>query len=231
MELQDDFYIPTNEFQTEITKELLESLPEEVAEQLLDFIGNVEFIKRLISPDRKRAKDLERDSEGRIKVDLANPHILEDMDYFRGMAIFFEEHGCYTYLTPNPSPHSEYRRIFDRELKRCRCGMVRPSDGEWVTGLMYWYLNYCPIMLTKITKGSRKANRVEGFSEPWEGIYWRFHYLEQAREAGKHAIELARRGCGKSYSLASIMSHNLILGENEEVSRRVTTILTAYQKE
>ena len=27
------------------------------------------------------------------------------------------------------------------------------------------------------------------------------------------------------------MAHNLILGENEEVKRRVTTILTAYQKE
>jgi len=231
LELSDDFCIPTNEFQTAITKELLESLPDEVAEQLLDFINSVEFIKRLISPNRKRARDLERDDKGRIKVDLANPHILEDMDYFRQMAIHYQQHGCYTFLRPNPNPNSEYRKLFDREIHRCRCGYVRESDGEWVTGYMYWYMNYCPIMLTKTEEGQKKASRVEDFPETWEGIYLRFHYLDQARNAGSHAIELARRGCSKSYSLASIMAHNLILGENEEVRRRVTTILTAYQKE
>ena len=231
LELSDDFCIPTNEFQTALTKELLESLPDEVAEQLLDFINSVEFIKRLISPNRKRARDLERDDKGRIKVDLANPHILEDMDYFRQMAIHYQKHGCYTFLRPNPNPNSEYRKLFDREIHRCRCGYVRESDGEWVTGYMYWYMNYCPIMLTKTEEGQKKASRIEDFPETWEGIYWRFHYLDQARNAGSHAIELARRGCSKSYSLASIMAHNLILGENEEVKRRVTTILTAYQKE
>ena len=41
MDLRDDFYIPTNEFQTEITKDFLSSLPDEVAEQLLDFVQNV----------------------------------------------------------------------------------------------------------------------------------------------------------------------------------------------
>ena len=231
MEIRDDFVILTNEFQTAINKELLESVPEEVAEQLLDFVNSVEFIKRLISPDRKRAKDLPRDAKGRIIVDISNPHILEDMDYFRPMALHFKKYGTYTFLRPNPNPNSEYRKLFDREIKRCREGFVRESDGEWVTGYMYWYMNYCPIMLTSITEGEKKAARIEDFPETWEGIYWRFHYLDQARNAGSHAIELARRGCSKSYSLASIMAHNLILGENEEVKRRVTTILTAYQKE
>ena len=230
-EINDDFNIPVNEFQTEINKELLMSLPSEVAEQLLDVIGTVEFVRRIISPDRKRAKDLPRDKEGKIIVDLSDPHILEDMDYFRPMAKHYQEHGCYTFLRPNPNPNSEYRKLFDEEIRRCREGYIRESDGEWVTGYMYYYMNYCPIMLTKTKKGSRKASRVEDFPETWEGIYWRFHYLDQARKAGKHAIELARRGCSKSYSLASMMSHNLILGENEEVKKRVTTILTGYQKE
>lgn len=230
-EINDDFNIPVNEFQTEINKELLMSLPSEVAEQLLDVIGTVEFVRRMISPDRKRAKDLPRDKEGKIIVDLSDPHILEDMDYFRPMAKHYQEHGCYTFLRPNPNPNSEYRKLFDEEIRRCREGYVRESDGEWITGYMYYYMNYCPIMLTKTKKGSRKASRVEDFPETWEGIYWRFHYLDQARKAGKHAIELARRGCSKSYSLASMMSHNLILGENEEVKKRVTTILTGYQKE
>lgn len=194
VELSDDFNIPVNEFQTPINKELLDPLPDEVKEQFLDFISSVEYIKRLISPDRKRAKDLPRDDKGRIIVDLANPHILEDMDYFRPSAIHYEKHGCYTFLRPNPNPNSEYKKWFDEEKRRCREGYVRESDGEWVTGYMYWYINYCPIMLTKVEKGRKKAIRTEGFPQIWEGVYLRFHYLDQARNAGKHAIELARRG-------------------------------------
>lgn len=194
MDLRDDFYIPTNEFQTEITKDFLSSLPEEVAEQLLDFIQNVEYIRNLISPSRRRAKDMPHDEQGRVIVDFTNPHILENMDYFRPAALHFKEYGCYTFLRPNPNPNSEYRKWIDEEKRRCREGYVRESDGEWVTGYMYWYMNYCPIMLTRITEGKKKADRIEDFPETWEGIYLRFHYLHKAREAGNHAIELARRG-------------------------------------
>lgn len=231
MELSDDFYIPTNEFQTAITKDFLSTLPEEVAEQLLDFVTNVPYIQNLISPNRRRAKDMPHDEEGRVIVDLANPHILEDMDYFRPAALHFKKHGCYTFLRPNPNPNSEYKKWINEEKRRCREGFVRESDGEWVTGYMYWYINYCPIMLTKIEGSKKKAIRVEDFPEVWEGVYYRYHYMHQAREAGHHGIELARRGCGKSFGLASMMAKNLILGESTEVCKRVTTILTAYQKE
>ena len=223
--------IVMNEYQTPLTDELLGSLPEEVKEELLETINSVPLIKRLISPTREYAKDRPRDEQGRIIVDLANPHILEDMDYFRQPALHFMKHGCYTFLRPNSNPNSEYRKFWDEEIRRCREGYVRESDGEWVTGFLYWFLNYCPMMVNKVIPGTRKAIRVESFPFFFEGIYWRFHYLHQAREAGKHAIELAKRGCAKSYSLASIMSHNLILGESTEVKRRVITVLTAYQKE
>lgn len=223
--------IVMNEYQTPLTDELLGSLPEEVKEELLETINSVPLIKRLISPTREYAKDRPRDEQGRIIVDLANPHILEDMDYFRQPALHFMKHGCYTFLRPNSNPNSEYRKFWDEEIRRCREGYIRESDGEWVTGFLYWFLNYCPMMVNKVIPGTRKAVRVESFPFFFEGIYWRFHYLHQAREAGKHAIELAKRGCAKSYSLASIMSHNLILGESTEVKRRVITVLTAYQKE
>lgn len=231
MEISDDFNIPVNEFQTPIDKKLMDSLPEELQEQLLDFIDNVEFIKRLISPDRKRAKDLERDDQGRIIVDITHPHILENMDYFRPSAIHYQQNGCYTFLRPNPNPNSEYRKWLTEEVRRCREGYVRESDGEWVTGYMYWFLNYCPIMLTKINSKTLRADRVRDFPRMFEGIYWRSHYLYQAREQGKHAAELARRGAGKSFYLASMMAKNLILGESEVMKRDVTTILTAYAKE
>ena len=44
--------IQMNQYQTPITEELLNTLPEEVQEQLFDFINNVPFIQSLISPDR-----------------------------------------------------------------------------------------------------------------------------------------------------------------------------------
>lgn len=231
MELSKDFNIPTNSTQTPITRELLLSLPEEVAEQLIDITSNIVYVKNLISPNRRRAKDMPKDDKGRVIVDFANPHILEDMDYFRPSALFYKQNGCYTFLRPNPNPNSEFRKWIDEEKRRILEGYVRESDGEWVTGFMYFFLNYCPIMVTDIEEGKKRANRIEDFPEMWEGLYLRFHYIERARENGHHAIELARRGAGKSYSMASMMAHNFILGENMETKRRVTTILTAFQKE
>lgn len=226
--------IKTNKYQTQITDELLSDYPEEVREQLFDFINNVEFIKWLISPDRPYAKDCPHDDEGRVIVDLAHPHIVQDMDYFRQPALHFMKHGCYTFLRPNSNPHSEYRKFWAEEKRRCYEGYVRKSDGEWVTGLCYWFLNYNPMLINRIVPGTRRAERVESFPFFFEGIYWRFHYLQQTKLAGMHAIELARRQCAKSYTLSSIMTHNLILGEadpNPETHRRRTTVLTAYEKE
>lgn len=223
--------IPTNRFQTPITSEWLETFPDEVQESFLDFIDTVPLLKWMISENRPRAKDLPRDDKGRIIVDITHPHILEDMDYFRPAAKFYEENGCYTFLKPNANPNSEYGKWFAEEVRRCRDGYVRETDGEWITGQMYWYMNYCQIMLNRKSETSGVYLRVEDFPDFWEGIYYRFHYIDQARLLGKHGMELARRGCSKSFSLASMMSHNLILGENSENKRRVTTILTAYTKE
>lgn len=220
-----------NKYQTPITEELISQYPEEVIEQLYDCINNIPFIKNLTSPNRPYAKDLPRDEKNRIIVNLTNPHIIEDADFFRQPALHYMKHGCYTFLKPNSNPNSEFRKFWDEEIRRCYEGYVRHSDGEWVTGYCYWFLNYCPMMVNKLIEGTKKAIRTESFPFFFEGIYWRFHYLHQAREAGNHAIELAKRGAGKSYGLASIMSHNLILGENEDSKKRVITVLTAYQKE
>ena len=240
--------IPMNKYQTELTEELVNSLPQEVQDQLFDIINNVEFVKRLISPAREYAKDRPRDDRGRIIVDLANPHILEDMDYFRPSAIHYEKYGTFTNLRPNANPNSEYGKWVREERRRIWDGYVRESDGEWVTGYMYWFLNYSPMMLSKIReykdkngkkRKSKRADRVEALPECWEGIYWRFHCLDQASngglynnfEGGQHMAELASRGKGKSYSLASILNHIFVVGENEEAHEKVKGIVTAYQKE
>lgn len=222
--------IPTNEFQTPITQELLNQYPDEVQEQFLDFIDTVPLLKWMIG-ERPRAKDLPRDEKRRIIVDITHPHILEDMDYFRPAAKFYQENGCFTFLKPNANPNSEYGKWFTEEVRRCRDGYVRESDGEWVPGRLYFFLNYSPIMLNRKSETSGIYLRIEDFPDFWEGIYYRYHYREQARWYGKHCMELARRGCAKSFTIASDMNHNLLLGENSENKRRVTTILTAYLRE
>ena len=231
--------IEVNKYQTPLTDELLDTLPDEVRDQLFDIINNVEFVKRLISPSRGYAKDRPRDESGKIIVDLANPHILENMDYFRPTALHYEKYGTLTNLRPNANPNSAYGKWIREEKRRCWEGYVRESDGEWVTGYMYWFLNYSPIMLSKIRKGSKRADRIEALPECWEGIYWRFHCMDQASnggiynnfQGGQHMAELASRGKGKSYSLASILNHIFVLGENEEAHEKVKGIVTAYQKE
>lgn len=240
--------IKMNKYQTELTEKLVNSLPQEVQDQLFDIINNVEFVKRLISPTREYAKDRPRDDKGRIIVDLVNPHILENMDYFRPSAIHYEKYGTFTNLRPNANPNSEYGKWIREERRRIWDGYVRESDGEWVTGYLYWFLNYSPMMLSKIRehkdkdgkkRKSKRADRVESLPECWEGIYWRFHCLDQASngglynnfEGGQHMAELASRGKGKSYSLASILNHIFVVGENEEAHEKVKGIVTAYQKE
>lgn len=228
-----------NQYQTPITDEIIKDLPQEVQDQLFDILNNIEFVKKLISPDRQYAKDRPRDNKGRIIVDLINPHILQNMDYFRPTALHYKKYGVMTNLKPNSNPNSEFGKWIREEKRRCWEGYVRSSDGEWVTGPLYFYMNYCPIIQSKIREGTKQADRVIDFPEMWEGIYWRFHYMDQARngglynnfQGGNHGAELASRGKSKSYSMASILTHNFILGENSTACKNITSLATAYQKE
>ena len=220
-----------NEYQSSLEELKIDSYPQEVQEQFFDFINNVPFIKHLISPTRLRAKDLPRDEEGKIPVDLTKPHILEDMDYFRPSAIHFQKYGYYTKLRPNPNPNSEFGKWIREEIRRCYDGYVRESDGEWITGDMYFFLNYCPIQLTKKDpKNPKKTIRVVDFPKVWEGHYYVFHYLNKARNEGKHGAELASRGKGKSFLGASLLAKRFILGESYNVNKKVQCVVTASER-
>ena len=207
-----------NKHQTILNEELKDSLPKEVWLELLDYISSVEYIKRLIAPEHIRgyAKDRpksENYNDNRIEVDLSNPHILEDMDYFREKALYFEKHGRYTHLTPNPNPKSEYAEFWKDELRKWKDGVVRESDGEWIPGQLYFYWNYSPIWLVEtvgITKdGKKKGERRRKFPKPWLGDYLFYHYMEQGRVRGKHGKLLKTRGCGFSFKMGSISPCNM----------------------
>lgn len=193
-----DFHF--NHLQTQITQEILDKYPKEVQEQFIEDINNIPFVKSLISKDRPYARDIARDNDGKIIIDITKPHILEDMDYFRPSALHFKKYGYYTNLSPNSNPNSEYGKWIREEIRRCYDGYVRESDGEWITGDYYFFLNYCPIQVSKKEKSnSKKSQRVIDFPSIWEGHYYLSHYLEQARNNGHHAFMLAARGKGKAH--------------------------------
>ena len=226
-----------NKYQSTVEELNLNNYPKEVQEQFWDFIYNVPYIRYLVG-ERPRAKDLPRDEKGRIIVDITKPHILEDMEYFMPSALHYRKYGRYSNLRPNPNPNSEYGKWIREELRRCHEGYVRESDGEWVPGNLYFFLNYCPIPLTKIKGNSKKGERVIDFPEFWEGIYYRYHYIEQAQhgglygeEGGKHGCEISSRGKSKSLTMAAIMAKYFVLGESLDVNKMVKCMATAYQKQ
>lgn len=218
-----------NSIQSNFEELKVDDNPKEVIEQFYDFFNNIPFIQSLTKEDRKRAKDLPRDTEGKIKVNITEPHILEDMDYFRPSAIHFQKYGCFTKLRPNPNPNSEYGKWVRNEIKRCWYGYIRPSDGEWVTGDYYYYLNYCPIQLIKKLPNGQSVRTVD-FPRVWDGQYLVHHYLYNARLHGHHASELASRGKGKSFMGAGLLAKRFKLGESEGVNKKVMSAVTASDK-
>jgi hypothetical protein len=212
-----------NKYQTQLTPDLKKELPKEVWDDVLEYISTVKFIKNLIDADRKYIKDRPvmtyRNSDGeeleyedgRRVVNFADPHILEDMDYFRERAIFFEANGKYTHITPNSNPNSDYARFWKQELMRWKHGLVRP-DGEWIPGELYFYWNYAPIWLVEKeegTKGEKRGRRVRKFPKPWLGDYLFFHYVHAAKEKGQHGKLLKTRGVGFSFKAGMWSPRNM----------------------
>jgi len=215
-----------NQYQTPITDELLNSLPREVRNDLLETLESIKFVQWLISPEEVRgyAKNLKRwnnpnliderteNPKGRIYVELTKPHILEDIDFFRERAIFFLKHGKYTDIPVNPNPKSAYAEFWREEVKRWKDGLIRESDGEWITGYHYFYLNYVymwineedDVGLTNTKKRKVRGTRKREFPGFWLGDYLWFHYMEQARDNAQHCKLLKRRGCGFSWKFGGI---------------------------
>jgi len=209
-----------NKFQTPLTDEIKNSVPREVWLELIDFLSSIEFIRRLVATEdiRGYAKNRPRETkfynDSRVNVDLTNPHILEDMDFFRERALFFEKHNKYTHLTPNPNPKSTYAEFWKEEQRRWKYGLVRESDGEWIPGQLYFYWNYSPIWLVEIVKTEstgrkQKGERVQKFPKPWLGDYLFYHYMQQARDGGMHGKLLKTRGVGFSFKMGAISPCNM----------------------
>lgn len=217
-----------NHYNSSIESLELENAKQEILDNFYDFLDNVPFIRYMVNPLRPTAKDLPKDESGKIIVDITKPHILEDMDYFRPSALHYIKYGTYTNLRPNPNPNSEFGKWIREETRRCFEGYVRPSDGEWVTGDYYFFLNYCPMLVSQKVDGTNKAIRTESFPSVWDGHYLMSHYLEQARNKGKQAAALSSRGRGKSYWGAGMLAKRFVLGVGKDgESRKRTSFILA----
>ncbi len=222
-------YSNLNRYQTPLTIELEKSLPKEVYSELLNMIESVPLINWLVqsesirgyASDRPKHIDLDDSDDrkqyvdNRIVVDVTKPHILDNIDFFRERAIFYDKYGVYTSITPDPNPSSEWGLFWKEELRRWKDGLIRPSDGEWIPGGLYFYWNYSPIWLVEEEviniKGKTKTRgkRVRKFPKPWLGDYLFYHYMEQGREAGQHGKLLKARGLGFSFKMGSLSPRNM----------------------
>lgn len=217
-ELTSKVLIEVNEFQTPITQELKDSLNPEVYGDLVEFIQSVEFVKTLVSPDRLRVTDLERDHKGRAIIDVTRPHILEDIEFFLETRRHFEKYNYYTAAKFSTNSQSEYKKFWDREQERSIHGMVNEKTGEWISGYNYHYWNFGRIDLTVEREGSTigasglvRSDRVEQFPDIWEIDYFYFHYIEQGEEAGLYGALLKCRGMGASFKSADMAIRNFFL--------------------
>jgi len=221
-----------NKTQSEVPKDLKDILGREFFGEFMEVLEDIPYISNLISSDRRRVIDMPKDDYGKIIVDVENPHILENMDYFREAAITFKETGKYTNLVPNSHPNSEYYRFWQEEARRCREGMIR-EDGEWITGLNYFYWNYSPIL--KVGEDDTElAVKVRGFPNPWDGDYAYYHYIEKCRRSGKHGNVLKARGRGYSYKGGSGLAKYFKLGDRHtprESRREQAVFAIANEKE
>ena len=135
-------------------------------------------------------------------------------DKFRGPAIFFKEHGCYT-LAPRGT--TDYVQYWDQEAERCINGYIAP-DGDFITGYHYFYLNYSPIIKRTDTKYTDKfgnirtrRERILDFPDFWDGDYYFFQAVEEAEQQGKHLAVLKARKKGFSFKGSSMLVRNYAL--------------------
>jgi len=202
-----------------------------VRAEVLEAVQEIPFLynltkkyRRLLSSYKRwdapyNFEEREESPTGRIEVNITEPHELVNMDFFKERALYFQKYGVYTHITPNRYQGSRYMRFWREEQIRCRDGYIRESDGEWITGYHYWYLNYSPIQITEdidsknkkkttvVTK-MRKADRKRDFPRLWDSDYLWFHYIEKAEQNGHHVVNLKSRGRGYSYKGGSSLTRN-----------------------
>ena len=87
-------------------------------------------------------------------------------EVFREEAKHFEKYG---YYCPDPWGSPSWQMYWEEQMNRCIRGYE--VGGAKVTGDHYFYMNFCPIMRVEKGAGGRKAKKLAGFPDFWDGDY------------------------------------------------------------
>jgi len=141
---------------------------------------------------------------------------------FREEALHFSKYG---YYCPDPWGSQPWVEYWQEQLRRCKEG--HSSGGAYVTGDHYFYLNFCQIQLTDVTKQikGKATDKKKTFPFFWDGDYDYYHNMNIARygttpeklkelhlinepkqiDGGRHMIVGKARRKGFSYKNAAIV--------------------------
>lgn len=105
---------------------------------------------------------------------------------YREAGKYWEKHGCYT-KEPWGSP--TWMDFWKQERNKCINGYE--VEGHKITGDHYFYLNYSPIQKLDLTTiVGKKAKKIKGFPDFWDGDYEYFWFREIARNGVLAAFDV-----------------------------------------
>ncbi len=140
--------------------------------------------------------------------------MIKDTDKFRQAALHFQKYG---YYTASPKGTTGYKEYWDEETKRCLFGWTS-SDGDFISGYNYFYLNFSPILIVserEIKLGENQTKKIverkRDFPKFYDYDYQYFNYIEEAEKLGKHAVVVKARRKGYSFKGASMLCRNFYL--------------------
>ena len=111
-----------------------------------------------------------------------------DTSVFRKAGETFMKNG---YYCPDPYGSPAWYEFWKEERRRCLKGYE--VDGHKITGNYYFYLNYCPIQKVDILNATgRRANKIKGFPDFWDGDYNYFWIRDIARDGILEALHVPK---------------------------------------
>ena len=152
----------------------------------------------------------------------------KDTDQFNLASRYFMDHGVYT---KHPEGSFQRTRYWDEQEYRSLYGMT--SNGIYIPGYFYWYLNFSPIMIARETdielinvvenddtefivnhdedRLAVTGERIDGFPDFWDWDYDYYIYLDECEKAPAFAVVLKARGQGYSFKGGSMLTRNYFL--------------------
>lgn len=139
---------------------------------------------------------------------------IKNSDKFRGPALEYIRSGVYCLY---PQGTTEYIKYWETQEERCLNGYTA-SDGDWISGYNYFYLNFCPIMRIVNRKiidkdGNEKSKSTSELTFPdfYDYDYFYFLAVQEAEDEGKHITLLKSRRKGFSFKGSAMACRNYYL--------------------